>query len=287
MRPLARSFCVFVALAVFSGIADPFTPSVGAEERPAWVLFQVAERYFRERDFARAMEMYGEALARQPVYPEAMVGMARVHRAAGDLALARRYYTGALEQAHHLLVPDEEFAIRLELARLFSVSGTREDLARRREQLELVVARDPVFSRRENELHRDAMRDLLYRNGLDRVLVLYRLNFPQSQEAHRRLGELLLESGRQEDHDLAVEHFLFAVVEIAGRAVNALIDIQFDFEFTTVRNLLETARDHPDVGRYLDRVDFESALVGLADALDLASDPAGSARAEEIRLLVH
>lgn len=247
------------------------------------MLYHLAERHFREREFARALEMYGEALAAQPVFPEAMVGMARVHRAAGDLTLARRYYRAALDASSQMSIPDEEYAIRLELARLFALSGAAADLQLQREELQRVVDRDPVFSRSDNELHRDAMLDLLYRSGLDRVLVLYRLDFPQAREAHQRMGELLLASGTREEIDLAVEHFLFAVVESAGRAVNAVIDIRYDFEFSTVENLLILTQEYPDIHRYLREVDFFSALGGLADALEQSTREAGPARAAEIR----
>lgn len=254
-----------------------------SDGRPAWVLHQIAERHYRAREFAQALEMYGEALVVHPVYPEAMVGMARVHRAAGDTTLAERYYRQALADSHHLVIPDEEFAIRLELAELYSLSGPERDERLRREQLQTVVDRDPIFSRREEPNRRDAMEDLLYRSGLDRVLVLYRLEFPQALEAHHRLGVLLSDSNDPEDRRLAVEHFLFAAVEIAGRAVRALIEIQFDFEFTTIENLLATADAYPEVAAYLESAGFRRILLALADALDAAPDERGSARAEAIR----
>lgn len=261
----------------------PLTAQQRTAEKPAWVLYQVAERHFRQREFARALEMYGEALAVQPLFPEAMVGMARVHRAAGDITLARRYYLGALEAAVHMTIPDEEYAVRLELARLLALSGTDDHRRLQREQLENVVARDPVFSRTENSLHRDAMRELLYRSGLDRVLVLYRLDFPQAREAHHRMGELLLESRDPADVDLAIEHFLFAVVESAGRAINTIIEIHFDFEFSTMEEFLAMAEQYPEVRQYLRTVDFFEALSGLADALEKSDHPAAPDRAAELR----
>ncbi len=219
----------------------------------------------------------------QPVYPEAMVGMARVHRASGDTTLARRYYRQALESAHQLVIPDEEFSIRLELAELYALSGTTEDMRLRRKELEIVVNRDPVFSGREDDRLREAMVDLLYGNGLNRVLVLYRLDFPQAREAHRRMGEMLLQSDRSQDHLDAVEHLLFAAVEVAGRAVRALIDIQFNYEFTTVERLIADAAEHPDVARYLEQADLRGILHSLADALEQSPRENGAARAAEIR----
>lgn len=250
---------------------------------PAWVLYETAERHFRNREFSLALDMYGEALSLQPVFPEAMAGMARVHRAAGDTTLSKRYFLRALDDAHHLIIPDQEYALRLELARLYELSGTEQDMRNRRIQLEAIVAQDPIFSRTEDTQRRDAMVDLLYRNGLNRVLVLYRLDFPQSLEAHRRLGQMLLDARSADDRERAVEHLLFVVVEIAGRAVEALIDIQFDFTFTSVEDLLSVASRHRDVSRYLENARFLPALRDLADALEAAPDDRGLQQAREIR----
>jgi tetratricopeptide (TPR) repeat protein len=250
---------------------------------PSWVLYQKAERHFRHREFSRALELFGDALALQPIFPEAMVGMARVYRAAGDTTLAIRYYREALDDARHMIIPDEQFAVRLELAQLYALSHRAQDQVARREQLDRVVAMDPIFSRESFPEQRDAMRNLLYRGGLDRVLVLYRLSFPQALDAHRQLGLIHLEAGSEDAHDIAVEHLLFAAVEIAGRAVRALIDIRYDYEFTSVAELLERSREHPEVDEYLQNADFRGVLLDLAEALEGSGNNNGVTRAAEIR----
>lgn len=257
-----------------------------SRSEPAWVLYQKAERHFRNREFSQALELFGDALALQPVFPEAMVGMARVYRAAGDTTLAVRYFHEALSDAQHMIIPDDQFAVRLELADLYALSHRPQDREARREQLQHVVDLDPIFSRVSFPEQRDAMRELLYGGGLDRVLVLYRLSFPQALDAHRQLGLIRLERGPERDYDAAVEHLLFATVEIAGRAVRALIDIQYDYEFTTVTELLERSREYPEVDRYLRNAEFRSVLLDLAEALEGAADDRGSLRAAEIRRAV-
>lgn len=236
---------------------------------PAWVFFEQAEEASRvdnpNRDYAEALRLYARALELRPVYPEAYAGLARVYYREGDLTLARRYYELALEQASSLDIPDEEYALQLELAAMLEQSGQSRDV---RDILLRVINRDPVFSEDDGGGQRRAMRAQLYDEGLNRVLVLYRLDFPQALEAHREYARYLLEQESSDETNRAIEHLLFAVVEIGGRAVEAIIDREFDYQFTTIADLLLTARRYPEVQRYLDETDFVSLLLQLAAALD-------------------
>lgn len=241
------------------------------DSRPAWVFFELAEEAARpdnpERNYPEALRLYARALEVQPVYPEAYAGLARVYYREGDITLARRYYELALEQAASLDIPDEEFALQLELAAMLEQSGESRDV---RNILRRVINRDPVFSGDDGGTQRRAMRRQLYDEGLNRVLVLYRLDFPQALEAHREYARYLLEQPGADSSNQAVEHLLFAVVEIAGRAVEAIIDREFDFQFTTIADLLLTARRYPEVQRYLEETGFVDLLLQLAAALDSA-----------------
>lgn len=250
---------------------------------PAWISFERAEEASREgpdRDYAEALRLYSQALAVQPLYPEAHAGIARLYRTEGDVAMARRHYERALEQSRAFQIPDEEYALRIELAEMYLQTGATEDY---RNALQRVINRDPVFAGIDGSLQREAMRDRLHESGLNRVLTLYRLDFPQSLEAHRHYADYLLQQGSTEDTARAVEHLLFAVVEIAGRAVDAIIDREFDYQFTSVADLLLTARRFPEVQRYLDESDFLGLLLKLAAALDETDTPGAPVAAAGIR----
>jgi tetratricopeptide (TPR) repeat protein len=259
---------------------------VSAQERadvPAWVAFERAEEASREgpdRDYAEALRLYSQALAAQPLYPEAHAGIARIYRTEGDIAMARRHYERALEQSPALQIPDEEYALRIELAEMYLQTGTNDEY---RNALQRVINRDPVFAGLDGSRQREAMRDRLHESGLNRVLTLYRLDFPQSLAAHRHYADYLLQQGSRDETAAAVEHLLFAIVEIAGRAVDAIIDREFDYQFTSVADLLLTARRFPEVQRYLDESDFLGLLLQLAAALDVTETPGAAVAADGIR----
>ncbi len=252
---------------------------------PAWVYFRRAELLSNdavggEQDYALALQLYSHALELQPIYPEALIGIARIYRAEADLVLAENFYREALDQAAHLDVPDDEYALRLELARMYDQIGEERDY---RTMLLSVVNRDPVFAGRDDNNQREAMLELLLRRGLDRVLVLYRLDFPQSLNAHLQYGRYLMRRRGQGDIDLAVEHLLFGVVEIASRAVDAIIERRFDYQFETVASFLQTADLHPEVAEYLQDRAFEATLRDLAGALESSGFDGAEAAAAGIR----
>lgn len=257
--------------------------STDAADRPAWVHFERAQEAARsgpDRDYSEAIRLYSRALSAQPVYPEAYIGMARVYAAEGDTALARRYYQRALEQSGSLEIPDEAFQLRLELARLLEQEGAEREY---RNALRRIVNEDPVFNRDSESTQRRSMRERLFESGLNRVVILYRLDFPQALEAHRELADYLLEDPNAQRREEAVEHLLFSVVEIAGRAVNAIIAQEFDYQFTTIADLILTAQRYPDVRRYLEEMGFIDLLLKLATVLDDISVDGAERAAAEIR----
>lgn len=272
---------VLWSLALVVGSGGVLSP--GAQEtpeRPAWVSYQLAEDQARSGDLAGALRLYAEALSAQPLFPEALAGIARVYLVEGDVALAEEYYQQALTLQDQLVIPDEAFMLRLELASLYDQLGNTRQYEN---QLLRIMQTDEVFSRRDDANQRRAMRDLLYRSGLNRVLILYRLDSPQTTEAHVRYGRLLLQRDTPEAAQLAVEHFMFAVVEIAGRAVNAIIDRRFDYEFTTIADLFQTARSFPSVFAYIETADLLPILDDLVLALERVGTREAQAAADAIR----
>lgn len=257
--------------------------SLERENLPPWVALQVGEDELRDRNFAIALEYFSDALARQPLFPEALLGIAQVHEAAGDFTLARQYYVAALAQADALVVRDDITQLQLKLVDLLALSDDPTDEALKMEQLHQIVRRDTVFSRQDDRPHqRDQMRRVLYEGGLNRVLVLYRLNEPQSTAGHRRLGNILRSSSRDEDRELAVDHLLFAVVEVVGRAVTAMLEETFDYQFSTVQELLIEAQEVPAVHQYLMDMELPQMLRELQGALEVAPHERSGTIASEI-----
>jgi hypothetical protein len=128
------------------------------------------------------------------------------------------------------------------------------------------------------------MVNTLFVSGLDRVIVLYRLNFPAALEAHRLYARYLLDDGSRtaDQIDEAIEHLLFAVVETVGRGVNAIIEREFDYQFTTIPEMIARTDRYREIRDYFRTEDLIGLLRDLAIALEASERPNAAVRAAEI-----
>lgn len=278
-----------VGLLLIAGSPGPELLAQQDDAVPAWVLQELAAQAARDGEFARALQLYSDALAEDPSLPEALVGSGRVHDAQGDLALAIRYYTDALELASAFRVPEDVIVVHLELDELYDRRGRPGDVGRRLGLLDDLVMGNPAYADARPGAQRAAMRDLLLtpgaRGGIDRVLILYRLDQPQTVEAHRRYATLLDEQGDTVARLAALDNRLFVVVQLASRAIEAMIDDRFDYEFSTVTGFLADVEDHAAVRSYLVQMRFRDALFDLSESLDSIPGTIAAQRAQEVRAL--
>ena len=270
---------VFASVFLVIGL---FSPLVAQESVPFWVLYDRAVRRLQpgpDQDLSLALQYFSEALERNPIYPEAYAGVARVYLAEGDILLAERYYERALAQIGSLDVPDDEYTIRMEIASLYRDAGDEE---RYRAQLLRIAQRDPVFSV-IGPGQRTSMRERLLEGGINRVLVLYRLSFPQAGLAHFALARLPIDRGDDLVPSETIDHALFAVVQTASEAIDAVIAREPGYQFTSVADLVLTAARYPAVAEYLAEHQFTERVITLSTAVERSDLPGGKKLAELIR----
>lgn len=235
-------------------------------EPPAWIVLEQADRALDNGELGRALQLYGEALADQPLLVEARLGMARVYRAQADTQVAIRMYREVLDQARQLRVADDRYAVMLELANLYDELGEIEEEIH---LLRQITAEDPLFGQPTPTSQRTRMEELLRSVGINRVIVLYRLDFPQALEAHRRLARIFLDADRAGliDADQALAHAMFAVVEIVGRGVEAIIQRDPAYQFDSIEAFLAESERYRPVRTYLDDVSFSETLELLRNTI--------------------
>lgn len=274
--------CAVIAVAFFPFFVGAQSATPGSEaDLPAWVVAERAEQAFESGDLGRALQLYGAALADQPLFVEARVGMARVYRALGDFPLAERMYLEALDNARQFDVPDERYTVMLELAQMYALQGDPHAAER---QLRTIITDDLVFNTVGPAGQRTQMKRVLLEDGVNRVIVLYRVDFPQALEAHRRIARMLLDSRSQTDRDEALDHALFVVVEIVGRGVRALIDRNPAYQFRSLDQFLDDASEIDAIRQYLEAVDFTEALRLLRRALLANSVQSGADHVNDLPL---
>lgn len=278
---IMRAYLCVLVLILFLALSLPAQESSTENVRePAWIIMERAQRAYEAGELGVALQLYGEALADQPLLIEARLGMARVYRAQGDFQLAERMYRQTLDNAGQLDVPDDRYGIILELAALYD---DLDEAQAAENELRKIILEDTTFIDESENSQRNRMMIVLKSAGVDRVIVLYRLDFPQALEAHRRLAGMLLRRDDVQMRDEALAHALFSVVEIIGRGVQAIIDRDPSYQFRSIAQFERDAVQYPAVDRYLAAVDFTGALNLLRRALIANSDEAYARHADAIR----
>lgn len=273
MRSNAAKIIVLLVLCVSPRVATQ-EPQLLERYDVAWLEYEAAERLAEganQRNDAEALRRYSRAIEMNPLFPEAYVGMARVYDGSGDDVLAERYYQRALELSQHLQVSDEKYAIRVELARMYDRRRGDEYYDKKyANELLKIIEDDPTFSLNDPPGQREQMVTTLFSSGLNRVIVLYRLDFPASLEAHRLYATYLLDKANPSADEVAaaIEHLLFAVVEMVGRGVNAIIDREFDYQFTTIAEMIDRTGRYRKIRDYFRTEDLVGLLRDLAIALE-------------------
>lgn len=272
VKPGTRALLLLAALSLIA-------PAIPAqEERPAWLALEEGDRYFDQGAFGDALRSYQSALAEAGIMPEAEVGMARVYAAQADDLLAIRFYREALEQEQQFDVPEEAHRARYELAEIYRRQRRPEAYE---ELLLQVVADDTLFSDPEEETTRTQMRELLLSEGVDRLLLLYRLQEPFSTEAHQRLAEHYVDAGR----GVAMDHAMFAVVKILSEAISVYRERYFDYEFQSVVEFHRRLSRQPLIREYLQASELYRTIYYLGRAVALYQPRSGVAR-EIMEILV-
>lgn len=223
---------------------------------PPWLVLARAERLMDQAEFGQAIQMLRRALQLSPDDPQAYHGLGRAYRAVNDLEVAEEYLQRALVHRERFMIADDALLVRYELA---DIARIRRDFASFEQELYRIVAEVPLT---QEELEPNPHR-LLAGRGLDRFLVLYRLDENGAAAAHGMLAELLVGLGR---YSAAAEHGTIAVLQRFTTLVSAAMRRDPTYQFTTVVDLFERVRDHPEVRDYLGERPLYRELYFLAAA---------------------
>lgn len=246
---------------------------------PPWLLIAKADRYATEGDFGLAIRYYREALTQQPRNADALFGLGIVFKSVGDFDEAEEFLLEAIEQSDRLGVPARLFSIRYELADLYRI---RREFADYETILtEIVAAADTTpLPPRTVRPARAALRQSFLTSGLDRTLVLFRMQEDGGTQARGDLAEFLTGLGR---YAAATDLALAAVMQRMSTLIEALIRRDPEFEFGSVTTTLRAAALYPETRTYADGSLLYRDLYYLASA---AWSDGHTARAFEMWQLV-
>ena len=242
MTQFARKLTVTLLIGLFVIVSGAAQSS-----DPAWLRIQRADKLAADGDYGIAIQLYREAVTLDPGSPEALFGLARAFKSVNDYPIAEEYLLEAVAAADDLMVPAVRYEMNYELAHLYLVQRRFADYERVLFQTVTLAAGEPV-TQRTVDVPADTLQTVFADNGLDRVLVLYRLEEDGGTRARGELAELLVGLGR---YDEATEQALVATTQQLSTVIEAVIERDPGYEYQTVLDALTNAEIYPETRAYL------------------------------------
>jgi tetratricopeptide (TPR) repeat protein len=256
---------------------DTETAVVYPERVRSWVLLEEAKRSAVDGEYGEALRVFREIEARGAYIPEVKLWQGYIYRAEGEFDLAERYYREALENNRSLYVSEDIFTIRYELAGLYE---QRYMLREYEETLLTILESDETFSSENSDDLYEAMKRTLLDRGFQKWIELYRLRDAAVLEAHDRLARRYYASMQAV---LAMPHAMSAFLTRVSILIDALIELDPEWEFTTIEGLLDDTVRWDHLLEYIERSGFFESLYVFGCVLHQAgieSGPEGPADAD-------
>lgn len=229
---------------------------------PSWVYYQEGRKLFDQGEFGRALVSYRKAIETQPEqkFPEAELGIGMVYEREGESALAIQHLEQAIAQRKLFYIPEDYYSALYELAAIYKRQQNYRDYEN---ALVSIIEDDAKFSNPELAISRPAYRNTLEQDGLNKLVLLYRLSDDFSLTAHLDLGIFYVSTGKYSD---AADNLLFSTLKIISQAVSAYLAIAPDYQFSTMTDFLDRVRKVSEIEDYLSNRQLYQSLYFLAAA---------------------
>jgi len=201
-----------------------FAASQTTDSLPGWILYEKGIFQYEQGRLDEALELFSLSGREGLLTPEALYWIGRIYEEEGDYLMAEQRYMEALQDARFLYVPGEQWNIRYSLAGIYL---NRKEFDRY-EQLLLSIF-DQEMMRNEQVIRREhAFAQVLKESGMDKLLLLYRLDLTYSQEAASQLGVFY---AREKAWKSALIKNLYTVLSDFTGGMEYLIGKEPDFSF--------------------------------------------------------
>ncbi|TVR01844.1 MAG: hypothetical protein EA403_09995 [Spirochaetaceae bacterium] len=246
-----------------------------AQERvdAPWMRYEQGVIAFGEGRLGEALRHFRAAATARSPFPEADFWIGRVFQAEGSLDLALRHYEQALLESAHLDPPETQVLIRYQIAEVRRLRGEVGEFERILSEIarEEEEPRDVAITGRPQAHLR-----VLQNQGIDRLMVLYRLQEGFSHQARRELGVHLADTNR---YDEGLPHLLTAAMKGLSTLVDDLRRSQYDYRWTELGTVIADAWDYAHLRDYIERVELFRTLYYLGLALETEHPDSDSAEA--------
>jgi tetratricopeptide (TPR) repeat protein len=238
------------------------------ETAAAAVLMELYHRVPKESLKGSVARVF-EELDRLKAYPEAEYWLGESYRLEGELGMALQQFERAWASRSLFEIPGFEAEILYKITEIHRMRQEYQEMEKRaREIVEGAdisdVPRDALWAGALSNNLRAAMLRIMENEGINRYLSLYRYNNTATEKAHRLLGFFYYASARFQP---AAEHLMFAFLIQNTALIDEAARRQYDFTYTTLRNLIADIGSWPEILAYLEETEYYRTAYYLASAL--------------------
>jgi tetratricopeptide (TPR) repeat protein len=239
--------------------------SLIAERRPSSVLdafIKATKLVLAEAGGKRVGDSLAElktAALSMRYYPEAEYAIGRIYLAEGELSLAELQIRRAIDMSESLDVPAERYTMLEELAEIYRTSSREREYET---TLREIADCAGLFAKKQ-EFLRTAMERTLARDGIDKFMLLYRLDETFARSAFSKLGAQYIENGRP----LAVIYLAAAVNTSLTEIISALRERDSGYAYSTITDALERTAADRELSRYAKESGLYRDMYLLGEAL--------------------
>jgi len=242
-----KSLRAVIAVGVLATSALPGVAVFGEDKKPAaWLSFEQGNALLARKEYGQALQQYKNAISTAGIFPEAEMAIGDVYQEEGEPDLAQRQYEKAYNLRNAFYVSESKYDVLYKLANLFE----EQDLFKLMEdKLTEIVADDRHFAETETLRQRTQVEKIFFERGIDRILTLYTFDDTFATNAHSDLGWFYYRTGR---YSQSVSHLLYAVIYRVSELKVFQAEKDFDFQFSTLQDLLSRVRADPGAAKYVD-----------------------------------
>jgi hypothetical protein len=222
-------------------------------------------------EYGDALHLFLQAQEQKRLYPEVEIAIGDIYKIQGEIILAEMQYLKAFDQKDAFEVHEDRYTALYRLVRLYK---EQQDYIKWAKVLDDVLREDQDYYRDRFERLYDAFLKVYLDSGIDRLLILYRLEGKHATYAHGELGEYFnrsyVETGQRADKrqlaESAIVHYLFAIVTLFTDVIEEIRFWDPRFRFTDLTTLFAHLRMRTDLHDYLRHTEIFNYLYYLAVA---------------------
>ncbi|NIZ47475.1 hypothetical protein PVA44_00525 [Entomospira nematocerorum] len=253
--------------AEFGNMPQPLSFLVDTEGMDPSVIMSLAWASYERGDLGAALQ-YAQrvnvVMSHSSSDASYVIGLVMMHE--GLHTLAERSFLQALKYAH---TTEERADYSMSLAKLYFLMGEYEAMNQR---LNDVIF--PYYFNDDMQMHKVTLtqqwsqaRIILQREGLDRVIQMYRWQGLHHVDAVELLALYAYVQDSYEQYAHAVELFLYSVVIQVGVLIERMMVYEPQYRFSSLQELLQLSQLYPEMREYVEKGNIYRTLFLLASSL--------------------